>query len=173
MGVLSIEKLENIAASGNPEANYELGLRYYKGVGVGVDYQKAKDYFEKSVNGGCSAGNYYLGVIYYNGKGVPVDHVKAKGYFEKSDADNNIFSTYYLGKIYYWGDGVEKNYEKANACKEKVLSKPFFVNQDTNINNFYSITDFESVSRNYANELQRKVQNEFSSLFGNKNINNI
>lgn len=117
--------------------------------------------------GGCKSGAYYLGLIFYNGKGVPTDHIKAKEWFEKSDAENNIFSSYYLGKIYYWGDGVEKNYEKASEYKNKILDKPFFASQNTDINNFYSVEDFEATSRTYANELQRKVQNEFISLFGN------
>jgi len=166
MGIISLGNLESLAASGNGDANYELGLRYYRGIGVEVDYAKAKGYLEAAVNGGCNAASYYLGMIYYNGKGVETNHAKAKEYFEKSDADNNVFSSYYLGKIYYWGDGVEKNIEKANAYKAKVLSKPFFANQDTDIKNFYSFTDFEGVSRTYANNIQKKVQAEFTNLFG-------
>ena len=166
MGIISIENLEKLATSGNSDANYELGLRYYKGIGVDVDYTKAKGYFETAINGGCNAAAYYLGMIYYNGKGTVTNHSKAKEYFEKSEADNNIFSSYYLGKIYYWGDGVEKNVEKATSYKSKVLAKPFFANQDTDIKNFYSFTDFEGVSRTYANNIQKKVQNEFTSLFG-------
>jgi TPR repeat protein len=168
MGVISIGKLETLAASGNSEANYELGLRYYKGIGVGVNYKRAKEYFENAINGGCNAASYYLGMIYYNGTGVPINHLKAKEYFEKSDADNNVFSSYYLGKIYYWGDGVEKNEEKANLYKEKVLAKPFFANQNTDIKSFYSFSDFEGTSRAYATNLQKKVQNEFTNLFGNE-----
>ena len=34
MGVISIENLENLANQGNSEAQYELGLRYYRGIGV-------------------------------------------------------------------------------------------------------------------------------------------
>jgi TPR repeat protein len=170
MGVISIGSLETLAASGNAEANYELGLRYYKGIGVGVNYARAKGYFEKAIDGGCNAASYYLGVIYYNGKGTPTDHVKAKEYFEKSEADNNVFSSYYLGKIYYWGDGVEKDENKASVYKQKVLSKPFFANQDTDIKNFYSFTDFEGASRTYASNIQKKIQNEFSSLFGGNEI---
>lgn len=167
MGIISIGNLETLAASGNADANYELGLRYYKGIGVGVNYKKAKTFFEEAVKQGCSAGSYYLGIMHYNGKGTPTNHVKAKEYFEKSDAENNIFSSFYLGKLYYWGDGVEKNYEKANEYKNKVLGKPFFGKQDIEINNFYSVEDFESTSREYASNLQKKVQSEFSSLFGN------
>lgn len=171
MGIISIESLKNLAEKGNSEACYELGLRYYRGIGVGVNYEKARQYLEVAEQKGVSSAAYYLGVIYYNGKGIPTNHVKAREYFEKSEANNNVFSSYYLGKIYYWGDGVEKNYDKANEYKEKVLSKPFFSNQDTDIKNFYSFTDFEGASRTYATNLQKKVQNEFANLFGNDDKN--
>ena len=149
-------------------SNYELGLKYYKGIGVKIDYQKAKEFFEKSINDGYASAYHYLGMIYYNGNGVQTNHVKAKECFEKADADNNIFSSYYLGKIYYWGDGVEKNYEKANEYKNKILGKPFFAKQNTEIENFYSVIDFESAIKKYASDLQKKIQNEFKSLYGNE-----
>ena len=171
MGIISIENLENLAKKGNGDAQYELGLRYYRVIGVPADYGKAREYLESAVNNGVNSAAYYLGVIYYNGKGTPTNHIKAKEYFEKSEANNNVFSSYYLGKLYYWGDGVEKNLQKANEYKAKVLAKPFFSNQDTDTKNFYSFTDFEGASRTYATNLQKKVQNEFANLFGNENNN--
>jgi len=168
MGIISIENLENLAKQGNSDAQYELGLRYYKGIGVDADYEKARQYLQAALDNGASGASYYLGVIYYNGKGTPTNHAKAKEYFEKAESSNNVFSSYYLGKLYYWGDGVEQNYEKADEYKAKVLSKPFFANQQTDTRNFYSFTDFEGASRTYAINLQKKVQNEFSSLFGDE-----
>ena len=173
MEIISIENLENLAKQGNNDAAYELGLRYYRGIGVPVDYEKARGYLETAEKNGVNGASYYLGVMYYNGKGTPTNHLKAKEYFEKAEANNNVFSSYYLGKLYYWGDGVEQNYDKANEYKAKVLAKPFFSNQDTDIKNFYSFTDFEGASRTYATNLQKRVQNEFANLFGeneNKDI---
>lgn len=171
MGIISIDSLKSLAEKGNGEASYELGLRYYRGIGVDVDYEKARGYLEDAEKKGVGGASYYLGVIYYNGKGTPTNHQKAKEYFEKGEKSNNVFSSYYLGKLYYWGDGVEKDLGKANEYKAKVLSKPFFSNQDTDIKNFYSFTDFEGASRTYATNLQKKVQNEFSNLFGNEKNN--
>ncbi len=165
----TIGELETLAANGNVDAIQELGLRYYKGIGVGINYGKAKQCFEKAGQAGCKVSNYYLGLMYYNGKGMPTNHVKAKEYFEKSDKDNNVFSTYYLGKIYYWGDGVEKNEEKANEYKAKVLGKPFFANQKAGTKEFYSVQDIEAASLNYAKAIEQKVKNDFKSLYGNNN----
>ena len=162
----TIGELESLAASGNAEAIQELGVRYLKGIGVGVNYTKAKQCFEQAGQAGCKTSNYYLGLMYYNGNGMPTNHIKAKEYFEKSDKDNNVFSTYYLGKIYYWGDGVEKNEAKANEYKAKVLSKPFFTNQNAGNQEFYSVQDIETASLNYVKAMQQKINYEFQSLYG-------
>ena len=169
MEIISVENLEKLANQGNVKANYELGIRYYQGIGTEVNYQKAITHFERALNAGYNKASYYLGMIYYNGKGIGTDYQKAKQYFEMSEADNNVFSSYYLGKLYYWGDGVEQNIERANQYKAKVLSKPFFANQDTDIKSFYSYNDFEGATRTYADNIQKKIQNEFESLFGNEN----
>ncbi len=166
MSTKNIAELEALANNGDVGAVYELGQRYYYGVGVATDYQKARAYFEIAADRGSNGSNYFLGKIYYNGYGVATDHVKAKEYFEKSSNANNVFSTYYLGKIYYWGDGVEKNYDKAEEYKRAVLSKPIYQNQNTSIEEFYSLADFEKQTQDYVGELQNKVWNEYKSLYG-------
>ena len=162
----NIEELENLANNGDVGAMYEVGRIFFVGNGVPVNYGKAKYYLEAASERGSQKANYYLGKMYYNGLGVGTDHGKAKYYFEKSSESENVFSTYYLGKIYFWGDGVEKNYEKANECKNKVLNKPLYVNQDTELENFYSIQDFEKKTKNFVDEIQNKVLAEYNSLFG-------
>ena len=170
MGI-NIKELEELAGNGDVGAIFELGKAYFEGNGVESNFEKARGYFEVAAERGSQISNYYLGKMYYNGNGVATNHLKAKEYFEKSASADNVFSTYYLGKLYYWGDGVEKDYDKANLYKSKVLSKPFFSNQDTDIKNFYSFTDFEGASRTYATNLQKRVQNEFANLFGNEDKN--
>lgn len=166
MEVKKIVELEELAKNGDVGAIYELGQRYYKGVGVDVDYSKAKNYFEIASEKGSQGSNYYLGKIYYNGNGVQTDHLKAKEYFEKSANADNVFSSYYLGKLYYWGDGVSKDVEKANEYKKSILNKPLYANQDTNLENFYSVVDFEDVTKSYVGALQEKVVKEYKNLYG-------
>ena len=167
MSTKTIEELEELAKNGDWGAAYELGKNYLTGSnGAGVDYGKAVWYLEAAANNGVVGANYYLGKIYYNGTGVATDHVKAREYFEKSAKANNVFSNYYLGKIYYWGDGVEKNLTKAGEYKAAILNKPLYINQDTDIENFYSIADFEGATQKYVNEIQSSVQAEYKKLFG-------
>ena len=166
MNVDEIKNLEKLAEEGNCNAQYELGCLYYQGNEVAQDYGKARWYFENAVQNGSKAANYYLGKIYYNGDGVGVDYARAKDYFEKSASTKNVFSEYYLGKLYFWGDGVEKNAEKANTYKQKVLNRPIYSNQDSSLEDFYSVPDFEKATVNYVAQLQKRVENEYKKLYG-------
>ncbi len=163
---MNIKELEELAGNGDVGAIYELGKAYYNGTGVGVDFEKARNYFEVAAERGSQISNYYLGKIYYNGKGVQTNHLKAKEYFEKSSSADNVFSTYYLGKLYYWGDGVEKDYNKANEYKNQILNKPIYSNQNAGLKEFYSVADFEGLTKNYVDELQKKVLSEYKGLYG-------
>lgn len=171
MSTINIEELTELANNNDYMAAYELGKAYLTGTaGVGVDYNKARGYLSVAANNGVVGANYYLGKMYYNGTGVGVDHLKAKEFFERSAKANNVFSNYYLGKIYYWGDGVEKNVAKASEYKASILNRPLYINQDTDIENFYSIADFEGATQKYVNEIQASVQDEYKKLFGDEEV---
>lgn len=168
MGTKGIEELEVLAGNGDVGAIFELGKAYFEGTnGVGVDYGKAKGYFEIAAERGSQGSNFYLGKIFYNGMGVGTNHVKAKEYFEKASNADNAFATYYLGKLYYWGDGVEKNVDKAYEYKKSILNKPLYANRKAGgIEEFYSMTDFEGATKAYADNLQNEVIINYKNLFG-------
>ncbi|UZJ42776.1 hypothetical protein OO006_09600 [Prosthecochloris sp. SCSIO W1101] len=44
------------AAEGNPEAQYNIGVMYYNGQGVGQDKEKAKEWFGKACDNGFQRG---------------------------------------------------------------------------------------------------------------------
>ena len=50
MSTKNIKELENLAKGGDVGAIYELGQRYFYGVGVGLDYGKAKGYFDRTLD---------------------------------------------------------------------------------------------------------------------------
>ena len=57
----------------NSQAQYRLGLLYYKGQDVEKDWKKASHYWQLSANEGHSGAHYYLGLIYRNGQGVETE----------------------------------------------------------------------------------------------------
>ncbi len=166
MSTKTTDELEELANNGDSGAIYELGKKYFHGIGVPVNFEKARKYFEVAAEKGSKGSNYYLGKMFYNGNGVSTDYIKAKEYLEKSSDADNVFSKYYLGKLYYWGDGVEKDYNKANELKNSILKEPLYANQNTGIQEFYSMTDFEGTTKKYVNDLQDKVLLEYKNLFG-------
>ena len=77
------------ANQGNVEAQFDLGMMYYKGEGVRHDYTKAAQWFEKSANQGLAEAQYNLGVMYNKGEGVRQNKATAKEWFGKA-CDNGF-----------------------------------------------------------------------------------
>jgi len=58
-------RLEALAAQGNAEADYHLGMLYHLGLeGVAVDHRRALDHFRRAASGGDPLGAYKLGCYY-------------------------------------------------------------------------------------------------------------
>jgi hypothetical protein len=66
-----------------------MGLIYLLGYGVKIDYDKAYDYFKKSVNKGYEYANIGLGYMNFYGLKVKKDVDKAFLYFKNSKIENN------------------------------------------------------------------------------------
>ncbi len=144
----------NIAATKgkNAMAMYSLGNVYYSDRYGMQDIEKAKQWFEKSVQNGNEIASYKLGKIYMNED----DYAKAINCFEKSDNkyakynlakiylnvnesyynpemgiayleeaswDGNEFAQYRLGKEYYSGENTKQNIDKAIYWFAEVAEK--------------------------------------------------
>ena len=72
------------AESGNPVAQYNLGLMYSMGVGVKQNYQEALNWFLKAANQGVPAAQYNLGLMYFHGEGVKQNKITGKKWFSKA-----------------------------------------------------------------------------------------
>jgi TPR repeat protein len=72
---------------GNAEAQYELGVKYEKGLsGVPQDYAQAASWFRKAAEQGNAEAQYELGVMYEDGQGVPQDFIIAYALYNLSAA---------------------------------------------------------------------------------------
>jgi len=102
-----------------------IGVFYYAGYGVGQNFEKAKEWFEKAAALNYAKGQFNLGLLYYNGHGVTKDYAKAKEWLEKAAAQNFAKAQYNLGLLYESGLGVEKDSEKAKQWFEKAAAQDF------------------------------------------------
>jgi hypothetical protein len=71
------------------EACNNLGVMYYKGVGVTQDYKKAVELYKKVCDGGDMRGCFNLGTAYYFGRGVAKNYYKAYEYWQKAAKNGN------------------------------------------------------------------------------------
>ena len=80
-----IPKLEKLAARGNGEALYHLGMAYWTGTGVKKDQRNAIDYFRRAAAAGDPLGAYKLGCLFDGQDGVmPRDAVEALKHKKKA-----------------------------------------------------------------------------------------
>jgi S1-C subfamily serine protease len=70
------------AGKGDATAQFDLGNRYEKGLGVGVDMRVAAQWYRKSAEKGYSPALMAVGLMYYFGKGVVLDQIEALAWFE-------------------------------------------------------------------------------------------
>jgi len=118
---------EKLQAEGSQRASLNLGVYYIKGIGVKPDYDKAREYLEKS---GLDEADYYLGLAYYFEKNTD----KALEYWNKGLDAKNADSGYEIG-VYYRD---KKEYGKALKYFKKVLDiEPGHANTLTNLGLMY------------------------------------
>ena len=73
-----INKIKEKAERGDEDAQYTLGLCYYKGEGVSQSYEKMVYWFRKAAKQGLVSAQHNLGIFYDIGKGVEQDYESAK-----------------------------------------------------------------------------------------------
>ena len=73
-----------LAEQGDAEAQFNLGLMYYKGRGVPQDYAEAVKWYRKAAEQGVAEAQYNLGFMYNNGQGIPQDYAEAARWYLKA-----------------------------------------------------------------------------------------
>lgn len=107
-----------LAEAGDPAAQLNVGVLYFRGLGVPRDYAKARHWFERAASQGeetvsFNGAAFNLGQIYARGLGVQQDYAKAAGWYRRA-ADNGFASAQYnLAGCYYRGRGCPRSHSHA------------------------------------------------------------
>ncbi|MDR1311335.1 MAG: sel1 repeat family protein [Burkholderiaceae bacterium] len=101
------------AAAGNVMAENEMGLAYYHGSGVRVDYPEAVKWFERAEEKGDAESQRYLGEMLARGQGVARNYARAVALFRASVAQGYTQAEYMLASMYRRGLGVGKDKDGA------------------------------------------------------------
>ncbi|XP_060239144.1 protein sel-1 homolog 2 isoform X2 [Meriones unguiculatus] len=107
------------ASKGNAIGLHGLGLLYFHGKGVPVNYGEALKYFQKAAEKGWPNAQFQLGFMYYSGSGVWKDYKLAFKYFYLASQSGQPLAIYYLAEMYATGTGVLRSCRTAVEKKLK------------------------------------------------------
>ena len=101
------------AATGNPNAQFEVAARYAEGKIITQDFRKAALWYQKAAAKGLAPAQYRLGTLYEKGRGVPADKAAARIWYERAAEKGNSKAMHNLAVIYADTAGGEPNFAKA------------------------------------------------------------
>ena len=103
-------QLLRAAELGDAGAQYELGMYYLFGVGVGVDYQEVVFWLEKIAEKGYAKAQFQARMCYYWDYDDNLESERCAYWFEKAAAQGNAKAEYMYGYCYLIGQGVEQDF---------------------------------------------------------------
>ncbi len=114
------KSLEALAIQGVADAQHDLASLYISGKNdVPLNYEKARQWFEKAAAQGVSNAQYNLGVIYQQGLGIPASPKSAVEWYKKAAEQEHPEAQYNLAMAFIEGMGVPYNPEQAAVYFKK------------------------------------------------------
>ncbi len=107
-------QIEPLAKKIKPYLQYQIGMMYFKGLGVSINHQKAVECFEKSAKLGNQYAKRLLALEYISGENIAKDSQNGISLLTECANSGDAFSCCKLGCLYLLGiEGIEKDKEKA------------------------------------------------------------
>jgi TPR repeat protein len=103
------DEMKRKAELGEAESQYQVGLSYYKGDGVGKDFSEAVKWYRKAAEQGLAVAQGALARCYYTGEGVSKDSAEIVNWSRKAAEQGDAVGQNLLGMAYYYGQGVAKD----------------------------------------------------------------
>ena len=98
------------ADQGYVPGQVELGLLYFRGLGVSKDFHRAQEWFELAARLSLNPeAHFRAGEGYFRGLGVPQDYGTAVQYYLTAARQGHPVAQYLIGSMYEAGWGVEQN----------------------------------------------------------------
>jgi TPR repeat protein len=101
------------AEQGNAVSQFDLGQRYYHGIGVEQNFNEAFHWYYIAAEQGNAQAQYSLGYMYQFGQTVPQDYAEAAHWYHKAAEQGNAQAQYGLGYMYHFGQSVPQDYPEA------------------------------------------------------------
>lgn len=105
--------LRSAAASGNPAAEFLVGVKYTEGGTIAADLTEAAKWYQKAADKGLAPAQYRLASLYEKGRGVDKDIPKAKDWYIKASEAGNAKAMHNLAVLYAEGAGGTPDFKDA------------------------------------------------------------
>lgn len=112
-GVTSLSEWRQMAEQGHAIAQYNLGVLYEYGRGVGQSDVEAAKWYRRASSQGIPAAQYRLGVMFDNGWGLPRDDGEAVNWYSEAAEQGHSLAQHDLAFMYAAGTGVGQDYVRA------------------------------------------------------------
>ena len=112
-----------LAEQGNANAQYNLGVMYFKGEGVPQSYPNAVFWYRHAAWQGDASAQLELGVMCYKGQGTLQDYAEALTWFRTAADQGSAQAQFNLGAMYSNGQGVPQNNIHARMWLSLAASK--------------------------------------------------
>ena len=98
------------------------GNRYYTGMWVPRDVERAAEYYRKAAEYGDPDAQYLVGRCYDSGIGLPKNEAEAAAWYSRAARGGNAEAQYRLGLAYERGTGIGKNLLQAYLWLNRAAS---------------------------------------------------
>ena len=93
----ALRELTPPATSGDPQAQYYLGMGYNLRTDIGADLVQAVSWFRRAAEQGHGYGQFALALMYFDGRGVKHSPAEARQWFRRAYNNGVLDARPYLG----------------------------------------------------------------------------
>lgn len=115
--------LQSLAERGDPDAQFELGLRMLTGEGVKKNEKEGVQWMEKAANQKHLRAQFVMGSLYEDGAGVPKNEGKAFEWYRKAAENGFAPAQHAVAMAYDLGKGVKKDAVKGTEWLQKAADQ--------------------------------------------------
>jgi TPR repeat protein len=144
---MDIPAVRQKAESGDPAAQYLLGMHYAFGIQNDEQLTQSVYWFRKSAEQGYSEAEYRLGQAYASGRGIRNDSNAASHWFRRAAEDGSVNAQFWLALMYESGHGVKRNRQQSFKWFLKAAKQD---NPDAQVSLGQAYEDGDGVPQDYA-----------------------
>ena len=160
-GITSFQLYQPKANQGDADAQFNLALLYYHGVGTPHDNRYAIYWYKKAAEQGHVQAQYELGRLYlFSGDDeVPQDYKQSVYWHTKAAEQGHILAQYKLGHMYEYGDEGPQDYKQAF----------FWYTKAAELGHYFAKKDrdkmLEKMSQNQIEEVQKLSKELYEKIY--------